>query len=129
MAKTEYLENELSKKLSPMPQEMRIESLRVQGCMSRVYLLARSKPGASDRIEFIGWSDSSTVSGLIVVLQRLFSGQRAADVLGFDIDAFWEKIELGKIISDKRRVGLTGMIRRIRASAEALLRGATVKTD
>jgi sulfur transfer protein SufE len=92
--------------------------------MAQVYLVARRAPNASDVMEFVADADASTVRGLIVLMQRLFSGQRAADVLAFDVEAFFRRIGLEGLITAKRRIGLEGMIRIIRANAEAIAKSA-----
>jgi len=93
---------------------------RVQGCMSEVYLVPRLKPATSDTVEFVADANADIVRGLIALLQRVYSGQRIADVLAFDIEGFFRRIGLDQFITSQRRNGLAGMIQRIRASAEAL---------
>jgi sulfur transfer protein SufE len=87
---------------------------RVAGCMSEVYLVARRSPADPARIEFVADANSAIVRGLIAVLQRLFAGQRAADIAAFDVNGFFDRIGLGRFISGQRRNGLEGMIRRLR---------------
>src|SRR5262249_61187995 len=42
---------ELGQKLPPLPDEVRTETNRVQGCMSTGYLRAPNKPGTADGVE------------------------------------------------------------------------------
>lgn len=91
---------------------------RVPGCMSEVYLIGREKPGAKGVLEFTADSNADIVRGLIAILQRLYSGQKAQAVLGFDIEGFFSRIGLDQFISSQRRNGLAGMIGRIRSAAE-----------
>ena len=98
---------ELLKKVTP----------RVAGCMSEVYLVARRSPADPARVEFVADANSAIVRGLIAVLQKLFAGQRAADVLAFDVNAFFDRIGLANFITGQRRNGLEGMIRRLREFA------------
>ncbi|HSV12764.1 MAG TPA: aminotransferase class V-fold PLP-dependent enzyme, partial [Tepidisphaeraceae bacterium] len=93
---------------------------RVPGCMSEVYLVARKAPGSSDTLEFVADADAAIVRGLIALLERLFSGQRAADILAFDVESFFRRIGLDQFVSSQRRNGLAGMIARIRREAEGL---------
>ena len=93
---------------------------RVPGCMSEVYLINRPRPGAPDRIQFAADANAEIVRGLIAILQKLFSGQRAADVLAFDVEAFFRRIELDQFISSQRRNGLAGMVQRIKSFAAEL---------
>jgi cysteine desulfurase/selenocysteine lyase len=90
---------------------------RVPGCMSEVYLINRPRPGAADRIEFAADANADIVRGLIAVLQKLFSGQRASEVLAFDVEEFFRRIELDQFITTQRRNGLAGMVQRIKAAA------------
>ena len=93
-------------------------TVRVPGCMSEVYLIGREKPGTKGVLEFTADSNADIVRGLIAILQRLYSGQKAQDVLAFDIEGFFSRIGLDQFISSQRRNGLAGMIGRIRSAAE-----------
>jgi cysteine desulfurase/selenocysteine lyase len=112
---------ELGEKLLPMPVEFKSEETRVHGCMSLVHLYGRRAPGGEDRLEFLADSDAHIVRGLIGVLQRLFSGQRAAEILAFDVEAFFGRIGLEQFITVQRRNGLAGMVKRIRGLANEML--------
>jgi cysteine desulfurase/selenocysteine lyase len=93
---------------------------RVQGCMSQVYLVARKVNGKPDAIEFVADSDAAIVRGLIAILERLFSGQSAREIIGFDHEAFFRRVGLDQFITTQRRNGLEGMVRRLKASATEL---------
>ena len=90
---------------------------RIPGCMSEVYLVGRRSPASPDAFEFIADANAEIVRGLIALLQRLYSGQRAADVLAFDVEAFFRRIGLDQFITSQRRNGLAGMVQRIRDTA------------
>jgi cysteine desulfurase/selenocysteine lyase len=102
---------------------------RVPGCMSEVYIVARPDPLAADKLQFIADADSSgkIVRGLIVILERLYSGHRGQDILDFDIEVFFRRIGLEQMISTQRRTGLAGMVSRIRALAKELTQPAAGK--
>jgi cysteine desulfurase/selenocysteine lyase len=57
---------------------------------------------------------------LIAILQRLFAGQPAGEILAFDVDSYFNRIGLDQFISTQRRNGLAGMVKRIRALAEKI---------
>jgi cysteine desulfurase/selenocysteine lyase len=111
---------ELADKLLPMPAELKNEQTRVHGCMSTVHLFGRPS-GDEKRIDFLADSDAHIVRGLIAVLQRLYSGQRAQDILDFDVEQFFRRIGLDQFITSQRRNGLAGMVSRIRATASRAL--------
>lgn len=115
---------ELADKLLPMPVELKNEQTRVHGCMSTVHLFGRPT-GDEKRIDFLADSDAHIVRGLIAILQRLYSGQKAQDILAFDVEDFFRRIGLDQFITSQRRNGLAGMVSRIRATASrALEQGA-----
>jgi cysteine desulfurase/selenocysteine lyase len=72
---------------------------------------------SNEKLEFIADSDAHLVRGLIAMLEKLFSGQKASDVLAFDIEAFLRRIQLDQFITTQRRNGLAGMIGKIREIA------------
>jgi len=113
---------DLGSKLLPLPTVLKTEATRVHGCQSIVHLVARKKPQTEDVLEFLADSDAHIVRGLIGVLQKLYSGQKARDILAFDITGFIEKLGLDKHLSMTRRNGLAGMIQKIREQA-ALIAG------
>jgi cysteine desulfurase/selenocysteine lyase len=112
---------ELGEKLLPLPNALKTEANRVKGCQSIVHLVARRKPATKDIVQFLADSDADIVRGLIAILQRVFSGQHARDVLKFDVETFFRKLGLDQHLSTGRRNGLEGMVKRIRAAAQSIL--------
>jgi cysteine desulfurase / selenocysteine lyase len=115
----EYL-MDLGRKLPPMPDDMKTECTRVHGCQSTVHITARQKPGTKDVLEFLADSDAELVRGLIGILEHLYSGQRAADVLAFDVEGFFRRLGLDQHLTLGRRNGLAAMVQRLRQHAAAL---------
>lgn len=111
---------ELGNKLPAYPENERTDINRVHGCQSTVYLSARKRPGTIDTLDFLADSDADIVRGLIAILQRLFTAQKASAILAFDIEAFLEKIGLDKNLAMTRRNGLVSMIKRIKVMAQAI---------
>jgi cysteine desulfurase/selenocysteine lyase len=111
---------ELGAKLPSMPAEMKTEANRVRGCQSTVYLAARQQPGSADVLEFLADSDTDLVRGLLAVLVKLFSGQRAGQVLAFDVEGFFARLGLDQHLTMGRRNGLAEMVKRVRGHAAAL---------
>jgi cysteine desulfurase/selenocysteine lyase len=116
-AKSEYV-LDLARKVPDLFNTLKQVTQRVPGCMSQVYLVGREKPGDTRGLfEFVADADAEIVRGLIAILQRLYSGQHAREVLTFDIEAFFERIGLEGFITSQRRNGLAGMVTKIRAKA------------
>lgn len=118
-AKTEYL-RELGEKLPKTIGALRQITERVVGCMSEVYVLPRIRQGTTDVVEFAADAEDTAwiVRGLIVVLSRLYSGQRAQEILEHDIAGFMTRIGLESFVTTQRRSGFEGLIRRVRQFAQ-----------
>jgi cysteine desulfurase / selenocysteine lyase len=118
-SKTELL-MELGQGLPDLFAALKAISAPVPGCMSEVYLIGRPDPDQPDKFQFAGDANAEIVRGLIKVLQMLFSGQSAQEILKFDVEQLFRKIGLDQFVSSQRRSGLDGMIRRIRTLAQAI---------
>jgi cysteine desulfurase/selenocysteine lyase len=114
----EYL-MDLGKDLPQMPEYLKTDENRVQGCQSVVFFAMGLKPGTAEVFEFLGTSDAQVVRGLIALLERIYSGQRAADVVAFDAGKFFARLGLENL-STQRRIGLDSMVQRIRRFAAIL---------
>ncbi len=114
---------ELGEGLPPLPEAYRTEANRVHGCQATVHLDTRERPGAAGVIEFLANANADIVNGLIAVLERLFSGQKASEVVAFDVKGFFARIGLDHHLTQPRQVGLASMVERIRKFAAALAPG------
>ena len=119
----------LGDKLPPMPAELKIEPNRVRGCQSTVHLFARRRPGTDDSLDFIADSDADIVRGLIGILEKIFAGQSAQEILSFDVESFFKRLGLDQHLSMGRRNGLSSMIQRIQAYAKAMAASVPVEAQ
>jgi len=108
---------DLGDQLPAMPGSLKTAENTVHGCQSTVHIAARLKPGSEDVIEFLADSDANIVRGLIALLQQIYSGQRARDLLDFDAEAFFASVGLDQHLSMSRRNGLAAMVQRLRQIA------------
>ena len=104
---------DLGRKLAPLPEELKTEDSKVQGCQSQVWLVAG---GDAEQLEFRAISDSAIVSGLIALLLRVYSGRSAREILETE-PRFIEAIGLAKHLSPTRNNGLAAMFKRIQDEA------------
>lgn len=118
-SRVQYVD-ELGEKMLSMPDALKTDATFVKGCMSTVHISARRRPGTKDVIEFLGDSNTPIVKGLIAIVQRLWSGQRAADILAFDMPALLRRIGLENLVTVQRRIGLEKVIERVREQAQTL---------
>lgn len=106
---------DLGRGLPALSPEHRIESNRITGCQSQVWIVSAGNAG---RIDFGGGSDSSIVAGLAALLLRVYSGRSAAEILATE-PRFIEVIGLSAHLSPTRSGGLASMLQRIREVAGA----------
>ena len=114
---------ELGRTLAPLPEAAHVDTNKVQGCASQVWLLTHVKSnGASGPIlTFEGDSDAHIVRGLIAILFALYSGKSAQDILAIDALATFDRIGLRENLTPQRSNGLRSMVERIRAEARVAL--------
>ena len=114
---------ELGRTLAPLPEAAHVDTNKVQGCASQVWLLTHVKSnGASGPIlTFEGDSDAHIVRGLIAVLFALYSGKSAQDILAIDALAMFDRIGLRENLTPQRSNGFRSMVERIRAEARVAL--------
>jgi cysteine desulfuration protein SufE len=110
---------DLGRELAPLTDEERSEANKVRGCASQVWMV--TEPRADGTIVFRGDSDAHIVRGLIAVLLRLFSGQPATQIAGYDIKSAFDKLGLASALSTQRSNGLASMAARISRDAQAVV--------
>ena len=114
---------ELGRMLLPLPEELRTEANKVQGCASQVWLDTSVKPNGAGgpTLTFVGDSDAHIVRGLIAILFALYSGKPAKDILSTDAIAVFDKLGLREHLTPQRSNGLRSMVERIRSDARTAL--------
>jgi cysteine desulfuration protein SufE len=114
---------ELGRTLEPLPETARIDTNKVQGCASQVWVSThvRSNGTGGPLLHFIGDSDAHIVRGLIAVLFALYSGKPARDILSSDAIAVFEKLGLREHLTPQRSNGFRSMVNRIQRDAQAAL--------
>ena len=110
--KYEYI-IELGQKLDDLDDKYKIDSNKIKGCQSSVWLNAFEKDGV---IIFEADSDSTFVKGEIALLIRVLSGQKPADIVNTDL-AFIDKIGLRQHLAMTRANGLASMIKQMKLYA------------
>jgi len=117
---------DLGHKLPAMDEADKVESNRVHGCQSTVYLKPIVHRNGETTIEFQAESDAHIVNGLIAILKMLFDRQTPETVLETDEQQVFGELGLLEHLSPTRRNGLSAMIRRMREVAETVKRGEVV---
>ena len=114
MERYEYI-IELGKNLPLIKEEFKTENNLIKGCQSKVWLQGEQK---DDKIIFTADSDAILTKGIIAILIRTFSNQKASDILEADIK-FINEIGLKEHLSPTRANGLVSMIKNIKMYALA----------
>jgi len=114
---------ELGRTLLPLADSAHIDTNKVQGCASQVWLITHVKPdgAAGPILTFEGDSDAHIVRGLVAILFALYSGKRAREILATDAIALFDRIGLRENLTPQRSNGLRSMVERIRDEANAAL--------
>jgi len=114
---------ELGRTLPPLPEPARIESNKVQGCASQVWMSTSVRPNgpAGPVLTFVGDSDAHIVRGLIAILFALYSGKPAREILSTDAVELFDRLGLREHLTPQRSNGFRSMVERIRADARATL--------
>lgn len=114
MEKYEYI-IDLGKKLPPLDTRYMTDDYLVKGCQSKVWLHSYKE---GDKIFFEADSNSTITKGIIALLIRVLSGQKPVDIINNPL-AFVDRINLRSHLSSQRSNGLSAMIQRMKAYANA----------
>lgn len=114
MQRYEYI-IDLGKNLPLIKEEFKTDNNIIKGCQSKVWLKGEQY---DDTIIFTADSDAILTKGIIAILIRTFSNQKASDILAANMN-FIDKIGLKEHLSPTRANGLVSMIKNIKMYALA----------
>jgi cysteine desulfuration protein SufE len=114
MQRYEYI-IDLGKNLPLIKEKFKTDNNLIKGCQSKVWLQGEQN---DDTIVFTADSDAILTKGIIAILIRTFSNQKAIDILNADTD-FIDEIGLKEHLSPTRANGLVSMIKNIKMYALA----------
>lgn len=106
---------DLGKELPLIENEFKTDENTIKGCQSKVWLHAEQR---EDMVFFSADSDAIITKGIIAILIRAFSNQKASDILAADTN-FIDQIGLREQLSPTRANGLVSMIKQIKMYALA----------
>ena len=106
---------DLGKTLPLIDEKYKVEENIIKGCQSKVWLHGEQNDG---KIVFTADSDAILTKGIIAILIRTFSNQKATDILDADTK-FIDEIGLKEHLSPTRANGLVSMIKQIKMYALA----------
>ncbi len=106
---------ELGKQHLDIPDEYKIDKLRVKGCQSTVWLHAKLEDG---RVVYEATSDAMIVRGLIALLLRVYSNRTPQEILQTP-PSFIHDLGLSDNLTQGRQNGLASMVEQIKLYAMA----------
>ena len=106
----------LSKSLPLLTKDLQIESTKVKGCISEVYVLGILKNG---KIQWQGYSDALITKGLLAFLIKGLNDLSPFEVLSVN-EKFIEMTGLSKSLTPSRANGFLNIFLKMKAQAKNL---------
>ena len=106
---------DLGKSLPKIDNEYKVEDNIITGCQSQVWLHAKQE---DNKVVFTADSDAIMTRGIIAMLIRVLSGQKAENIINTNL-GFIDKIGLNEQLSQTRANGLNSMIKQMKIYALA----------
>ena len=106
---------ELGQNLPSLDDAHKIESNIIKGCQSKVWLITKAE---GDNVFYFADSNTEITKGLISLLIRVLSGQKAEDIIDADL-SFIGDIGMSQVIGSQRSNGLASMIKQMKIYALA----------
>lgn len=107
---------DLGKDLPAMDESLRTRERLVKGCQSNVWIEVDRE---NDRLQFTVDSDAVIVRGLLAMVMAAYHDKTPAQITGFDVDAYFQALDLERHLSPTRGNGLRAIVARIQSIAHA----------
>ena len=111
---------DLGKQLPGLPDDLKTEDRFVRGCQSQVWLETEFD-SAADILYLAVDSDALIVKGLAAIVLSALNQQSPKAIHDYDMDAFFDRIDLLSHLSPTRGNGLRAMVAKIKHQAEQLV--------
>lgn len=106
---------DLGRKLEPMPEPLKTDATKVQGCSASVWVYPKVEDG---RLHFLADSNAAITKGIVALVLSAVQDRPAAEVARMDVAASLAPFELSKHLSANRTQGVPNMIALIKQTAE-----------
>tara|TARA_B100000963_G_scaffold230322_1_gene200941 strand:+ start:102 stop:509 length:408 start_codon:yes stop_codon:yes gene_type:complete len=100
---------EEGKKMPSLDDSLKVDSNKVQGCASQVWLHFSN----SETLYFDGDSDAIIVKGLIAILRKLYNGMPVDEIKNVSALKHLKRLGLDDHLSTQRSNGLKAMVEKI----------------
>ena len=105
---------DMAKESEHLKENEKIEKNKINGCTSRAWVVI--KQNSYDTYTFRTDSDSLIVKGLLTILEQIFSGQTADNILSINSSDILYSIGLDKTITSQRTNGFSSAVQKIHNS-------------
>ena len=109
---------DLGNEQEPLEEKYKTEQNLIDGCQSRVWLVAELIGEGEGTLHFKAESDALIVKGIVALLIRVLSGHTPQEILDADL-YFIEEIGLKEHLAPTRSNGLVAMVKQMRSYALA----------
>ncbi|MDO6500451.1 SufE family protein [Photobacterium sanguinicancri] len=103
---------ELGERLPSYPDSKMTAKHLIKGCQSKVWLDLRYD-SESGVLNFLATSDAAIVRGLLALLRIAYHGKLPHEVLLFDIQAWFEALDLKSHLTPGRTQGLEAIVKQV----------------
>lgn len=110
---------ELGKHAEGLPEDLRIDSFKIEGCMSQLWVVPEFRDG---RCYFQSESDSAIVKGIASLLCSFYSEAKPDEIIKEDA-SFLGEVGITQHLSPNRRNGLSRIVESIQRFAQSCLTG------
>lgn len=105
---------DLGKSIPGLSEEQRTPDRLVKGCQSNVWLISETRDG---KILFDVDSDAVIVQGLLALVLAAYNNKTPKQILDFDINGYFEALDLERHITPTRGNGLRAIVAKIQEQA------------
>ena len=105
---------DMAKESKPLKENEKVEQNKINGCTSRAWVV--TEQNGDDTYTFRTDSDSLIVKGLLTILEQVFSGQTADNILSINSSDILYSIGLDKTITSQRTNGFSSAVQKIHNS-------------
>ena len=107
---------DLGKSLPAMSSSLKTDDRLVPGCQSQVWIEPHKN---GELFTFEVDSDAHIVRGLLAIVMAAYNNKTANQIINFDIQDYFAKLDLIKHLSPTRGNGLRAMVEKIKQIAAA----------
>ena len=105
---------DMAKESEQLKENEKVEQNKINGCTSRAWVV--TEQNSDDTYTFRTDSDSLIVKGLLTILEQIFSGQTADNILSINSSDILYSIGLDKTITSQRTNGFSSAVQKIHNS-------------